>query len=253
MLNSATQDCTNWLGEAIQVLKHRALVSLADRKRRDQGTAVTNALLDAVSAGNLEQTEALLRAVAEHSGAGTLWSPGLMMSVISQLEENWQSDRRSYSDTIFAFWNVQRVLNHLESKTAWPLAVGGRIFLATSPGTQHTFGLSVVDNSFRLAGWDTQTFMSGDCDSILDFARTATFDVIGLSVGHDEGLDGLEDFLSVLRSKSRNHAVKIILGGNIFSQPVRQYDWLGADYIALSVESAMEYCSGVASIGLQRN
>jgi hypothetical protein len=63
----------------------------------------------------------------------------------------------------------------------------------------------------------------------------------------------LGQFISLLRQKSRNPSVKIILGGNVFLSPRTQYDWLGADYVALSVEDALGYCSGTATVELPSN
>lgn len=68
-------------------------------------------------------------------------------------------------------------------------------------------------------------------------------DYIGISVGHDEGLAGLSEFIALLRQESRARDVRILVGGNVFSHPTSQYVWLGADFVALNVEDALTYCS----------
>ena len=67
---------------------------------------------------------------------------------------------------------------------------------------------AIVEESFRAAGWDTQTFTNEHPDGILHAARSASVDFIGLSVGHDEAFCDLARFISLLRQESRNPEVK---------------------------------------------
>ena len=256
-MSAAIQDCKNWLGKSFQAFRMKALEGPAAGIPSHTAEPMAGSLLDALCAGDLVQAEALMKASPETSMDDEVASLGLMLPVISQLEQDWRSKRRTYVDTVFAFWNVRRLLNNIESNRTSHVPSSdpsvGRALLAASPGTQHIIGLSVVDDSFRLAGWSTQTFTSGDRDTVIEAAKVTCADVIGLSVGQDEGLINLDAYVSQLRSNSRNRSVKIILGGNVFSHPVRQYSWLGADYIAPTIEDALGYCSSIVSTGMQRN
>jgi len=119
----------------------------------------------------------------------------------------------------------------------------GNVLLAAAPNSQHVFGLSIVTESFQGAGWHTTTLTDGDPGRILQVAEDLCLDYIGISVGHDEGLAGLAEFIALLRQKSRVCDVRILVGGNVFSHPTSQYVWLGADFVALNVEDALAYCS----------
>jgi methanogenic corrinoid protein MtbC1 len=257
MTSAAIQDCRKWLGDTLQALKLRALPSRASVSDMSQEGPSSTSLLETFCDGDLQQAELILNSSLESASVGTRDQLSLVRPVIPQLENDWRAGQRSYTDTVYAFWNVEQLLSRLESQrpsqtrpkgSAW-----GRVLLAAAPETQHVFGLSVVGDSFRAAGWDTQTFTNDHPDGIVRAATDWSADFIGLSVGYDEGLLDLGQFISLLRQKSRNPSVKIILGGNVFSSPRTQYEWLGADYIALSVEDALGYCSGTTTVELSRN
>jgi methanogenic corrinoid protein MtbC1 len=257
MTSAAIQDCRKWLGNTLQAFKLRALPTRAGVNDMSPAGPESTSLLEALCDGDLQQAEMILNSSLESASVGIQDSFGLVLPVIPQLENEWRAGQRSYTDTVYALWNVERLLSRLESQrpsqtrptgSAW-----GRVLLAAAPDTQHIFGLSVVSDSFRAAGWDTQIFTNDHPDGIVQAATDWSADFIGLSVGYDEGLLDLGQFISLLRQKSRNPAVKIILGGNVFSSPRAQYEWLGADYVALSVEDALGYCSGTASVELSRN
>jgi methanogenic corrinoid protein MtbC1 len=257
MTRAAIQDCRKWLGDSLQAFKIRALKTRARGSDMSLECHTSTSLLEALCDGDLQQAELISTSSHENSSAGIQTAFGSILSVIPQLEKDWLTGQRGHSDTVYAFWTMERLLSRLESQrssqTSPRRATWGRILLSAAPDTQHVFGLSVVGDSFRAAGWDTQIFTSDRPDSIVQAAMDSFTDFIGLSVGYDEGLMDLGQFISLLRQKSRNPSVKIILGGNVFSSPSTQYDWLGADYVALSVEDALGYCSGTATVELPSN
>lgn len=256
MISVAIQDCRKWLGDSLQALRLRAHPishAAVDASLEARSTEILKAFCD----GDLQRAEAILSSSGSTPGDPIQLSFSMILPVIHQLETEWQTGQRSYVDTLFAFWNIERLMSHLASQR--PRQVGhngsawGRVLLAAAPNTHHVFGLAIVEESFRAAGWDTQTFTNEHPDGILHAARSSSVDFIGLSVGHDEAFCELARFISLLRQESRNHEVKIMLGGNVFSSPASQYDWLDADLVALSVEDALAFCSGMASMEFSRN
>jgi len=248
MTRDAIQDCSKWLSDSFHAFKLRAQQTRASADILIPGRPKSASLQSAFCEGDLERAALILADPFENSDGGRPASFSMLLPVILQLEKDWLSGQRSYADTVYAFWNVERVMSRLENRislrTKPKAPAWGMILLATAPDTQHVFGLSVVDDSFRAAGWDTQNLTNCPPAEIVQAAELTHADFIGLSVGHDEGLIDLGQFISLLREKSRNPTVKVILGGNVFSAPANQYDWLGADHVALNVEDALEYCSG---------
>ena len=253
LMSAATEDCDRWLRESFLALKREAEADLvAPSSINLAPCADASSLLDAFGAGDLRQAEDILTSSIASPSCEYRTPSGLMLPVISELEREWLAGRRSYVDTVYAFWNMQRFLGDIEKRKLGyshaPRAAWGHVLLAASPGTRHNFGLSVVDDRFRSGGWSTETFTNGNPGAIVDAARASAADFIGLSVGHDEGLADLGNFIAQLRSESRNSSVRIILGGNIFMSRKDQYDWLGADLVALNVEDALDYCARATAV-----
>lgn len=252
LMSAATEDCDRWLRDSFLALKRKVEANIdAIPASELRPCAEANSLLEAFGAGDLQQAERILTSSVKDASCDHHTSSGLILPLISQLEGEWLAGRRSYVDTVYAFWSMQRFLDDMEKRNTGsahpPRSAWGNVLLAASPGTRHTFGLSVVDDRFRAGGWHTETFTNGNPDTLLDAARKNAAEFIGLSVGHDEGLADLGDFIALLRSESRNPDVRIILGGNIFMSSRDQYDWLGADLVALNVDEALTYCSGAAA------
>lgn len=175
---------------------------------------------------------------------------GLILPVIEQIEHDWQTDRRSYTDTLYAFWNVQRFLQTWEAPADFPLdpaqATGvpmGRVLIASVPGCQHHLGALVVADLFRTHGWQVQTLIDAPVTRLVQAVRRECPEVIGLSVGHDGGLVGLADLIRSLRNAAPSRPPRIVLGGHVFTQDSTDFAWLGADGIARSAQHALRLCA----------
>lgn len=242
----ASEGCNKWLQNSLQSLKLRTQQKLGKEHDHSAGNTSFTQLFHELRSGTFQ--EAGLRLTDPELKLGDNSQPlSAVLPTLLELEKAWLTGRLSYTDTVYGLWLTERLLDSLEPtrssaglerRPQW-----GNILLAAAPSSQHIFGLSVVAERFGGAGWKTTTLIDGNPATILQTVQTAWVDVIGLSIGHDEGLVDLDHLTSVLRQECSNPEVKIIIGGNIFSSPTNQYDWLGADFVAINVEDALGYCS----------
>ncbi len=147
----------------------------------------------------------------------------LLAPVARHLGELWNEDLCDFTDVTLGLGRLQRILRETSVSAQLPelpAADGHRILLLPGPGQQHTFGLSMVREFFRRAGWNIS---GGATDSHVDPARLAKrehFDVVGLSFGDETKLGALGKCISNIRAESMNQAVVIIVGGPLFvAQP----------------------------------
>jgi len=110
---------------------------------------------------------------------------------------------------------------------------GRQVLLAAAPGEQHTFGLSMVAEFFRRAGWDVTCMSSARCDDLTQLLRDEWFAIVGLSVGCEVKLEGLATKIHALRRASRNRALGIMVGGQVFVQRPELVGLVGADATAV--------------------
>jgi methanogenic corrinoid protein MtbC1 len=241
---SPTLLCEQWLHDALSAFKQSAPMR-GLQKGSDAGS-LQQQLLSAACAGNQARCVQLMNALLKHPASTQHQLMSIVLPVVYQIEQDWREDRRDYSTTLFAFWNLQQMLHHhLEHPTPPPSISSrhaGQILITPAPGCQHNLGVHAVADFFRHQGWPTQMLISGQRDAILERIGQQPFEFIGLSVGHDEGLDGLADFLKACRRHSANPGMQIMIGGNIFTLSQSAYAWLGADFVATDPGAAHAFC-----------
>jgi len=160
---------------------------------------------------------------------------GLLAPAARLLGEMWESDRLMFSDVTVAVGQLQRIMRGLSpafgDEVSHP-SDGRRILLMPAPGEQHTFGLTIVADFFRRAGWQV---IGGVGDSSLDpvaLVRVEWFDVLGISCGGQARLDWLKTGITAVRQASRNKAIGVMVGGPIFSESPGLAAEVGADATA---------------------
>jgi MerR family transcriptional regulator, light-induced transcriptional regulator len=173
---------------------------------------------------------------------------GLLTPAAHELGRRWEEDLTSFSDVTVAVGRLQRLMRGLSqsfgSEADTP-ADGRRILLIPAPGEQHTFGLSIVAEFFRRAGWEV---VGADGEEGLEAAavvRSEWYDVVGISVGVEARLDWLRSGISALRAASRNRAIGVLVGGPVFALRPERVAEVGADATAPDGRQAPDVAEGL--------
>lgn len=85
-----------------------------------------------------------------------------------------------------------------------------------APGEQHTFGLSMLEEFFLHAGWETALDHQASVKTILATVAKQNLDVVGFSISCKEFLDPLSDLIKKTRAASRNKEIAVMVGGQLF-------------------------------------
>jgi methylmalonyl-CoA mutase cobalamin-binding subunit len=243
--------CKQWWAQAcdelIAPLARRGAPTVSHRAP----SALQPALLQALTRGDIGAARQICqrRADSGQQAGDVSHLLSLILPLIEQIERDWQADRRSYTDTLDAFWGVQRLLQSWgdaeDTDTQHlPIAMAhvGRVLVASVPGSLHHFGTLVVADRFRTHGWQVQTLIDAPADRLLQAVTFEAHDVVGLSVGHDAALRGLPGLIHALRGAATAPGPRILLGGHAFADSTADFDWLGADGIAPSAHHALTLC-----------
>jgi methanogenic corrinoid protein MtbC1 len=181
---------------------------------------------------------------AEVSGNAHIWGQ-LLIPLIQRLEAQWTQDTIEFGHLSLAFINLHRIIGSLAQDMRPTCVMGrGRVLVATLSDEAHLFGTLIVADMLSTAGWATDVLLHADAATLCHRVSTKPYVAVGLSVGHDEGLEGLGDLITDLRACARNGNVQIILGGAALEEPREQYQFLGADLVALSATEALTFLSG---------
>ncbi|MEO0996007.1 MAG: cobalamin-dependent protein [Pseudomonadota bacterium] len=108
------------------------------------------------------------------------------------------------------------------------------------PGEQHTFGLFMVVEFFRRAGWNVYSGSPASDGDMLKMVAQQRFDIVGLSVSAERHVGALPERIRRIRSRSLNPGVHIIVGGNVFATNRELGSKVGADAVALDGREAVD-------------
>lgn len=165
----------------------------------------------------------------------------LLAPASRHLGELWESDATDFANVSLAMTRIQRVLRVLGERF---FSEGNRgdcgesVLLTTIPGEQHSFGLSMVAEFFRRAGWNLCTGPFASHKELTSLVHNHWFDVVGFSVSSDRKLDELRRDIDQIRRDSRNKNVGIMLGGPMLAANPQLVASVGADMMSVDATTA---------------
>jgi methanogenic corrinoid protein MtbC1 len=184
--------------------------------------------------------------LAAGAGAGEICLR-LLTPAARELGRLWDDDRCSFSDVTVGMGRLQRLMRRLaadadEHPHLPPDA--HRVLLLPVPGEHHTFGLAVVAEFFRRAGWDVLCPAEGLAEPAT-LLRSEWFDLVGFSMATPARLDWLRRNAPLLRQASRNPDLALMVGGPLFLHDSHEPGDLGVDALARDAQQALRLAAGL--------
>lgn len=167
----------------------------------------------------------------------------LLTPVARKLGKMWEEDESSFTDVTIALWRIKQLmydLSPLFQQYANENKKGSSIMLVPLPGSQHNLGLFMVSEFFARAGWRIWGELAATEDEIIGMAANEWFDIVGLSASVREQFPQLKELIKMIKAKSKNPQVGIIIGSPVFNQFPEQVDDLGADMVGIDAADALE-------------
>lgn len=173
---------------------------------------------------------------------------GVLSATARHLGVMWEQDRCTFVDVTLGLSRLQQLLRvYGPSFEAEPARQGSgrRLLLAVVPGEQHTFGLAIVEEFFRRAGWHVQSEFLPSKAVLLEQVRTGWFDAVGLSASGEVASASVAAVVKAVRENALNKGVRIMLGGNLFAGESELAASLGADFSARDAAEAVDRIEGI--------
>ena len=162
----------------------------------------------------------------------------LLAPCARRLGSLWEDDAYDFTQVTIGLWRLQELLYEQSSRLVAPVSPdleGQRALLAAVPGTQHTFGVTMVAELFSRAGWDVlceNRCQWSDLDGTLS---REWFDMFGLSVSTTESIPSVASAILKLRQVSANPKVLVMVGGPMAAIHDDLARLCGADAMAAEV------------------
>lgn len=166
----------------------------------------------------------------------------LMTPAARRLGDLWVADLCHFMDVTMALGQLQHLLRRFGGhacRVAAGREYGRRALLVSAPGEQHTFGALMVAEFLRRAGWDVSGEVGASGNEVVAGVRDEWFALVGLSVSSEHHLGALASTIRAIRCSSRNAAVVIMVGGNVFLEHPDFVARVGADVTAVDARHAV--------------
>jgi len=232
------------------MLAHSALATIAPpvSEKPQLGEETTEAFAQMVISKGPESLIAYVGVLLQ-SGLGieTIYMD-LLIPAARRLGDYWNEDVASFTDVTIGLGRLQQVVRALGCKAAD--SSGGRsvregppehsALFAPAPGEQHTFGLFIIEDVFRRAGWRTWMEMTAADEDVLDTVRCHWFDIVGLSMSASTHVDKVKAAIRAVRAASRNPDLFVLVGGRLFTESPEYVGIVGADATAANGADAFQ-------------
>lgn len=158
----------------------------------------------------------------------------------------WEQEGADFTQVTMGLLQMHQITHRLGYEhPSGPQPAGScrRVMLACAPGSQHILGLAMVSEFFRKDGWQVVVDISTTQAELYAAAKNEWFDLIGLSVGVTQQLDGLATLIATLKKKSCNPKIPVLLGGPAFRLQTVDAKSLGAEGIATDALEGVQMAS----------
>ncbi len=172
----------------------------------------------------------------------------LLAPVARRLGEMWLTDQCDFTTVTLGLSRLHRLMHELSAAFQFdsePLGEGKRVLLAATPGEQHTFGLFMVGEFLRRAGWDVVDRPATSGQELMAAVRHDWYAVAGFSLARESQVDLLASVIRDVRRSSRNRGIGIIVGGVVFNNRPEYIERVGADDWAADAPQAVSLANAM--------
>ncbi|MGF1620493.1 MAG: B12-binding domain-containing protein [Rhodomicrobiaceae bacterium] len=163
-----------------------------------------------------------------------------------KLGEMWEADAIDFVDVTVGTSRLQQLLHQfsLPAKADATLPAR-RVLLLPTPSEQHTFGLLMVGDFFRRYGWEVSGGTPISTERLPSVVADQWFALVGFSLSCERLIGLLGSTIKTVRRHSRNRAVQIVVGGQVFVENKDLGHALGADLAVADAREAVELAENV--------
>jgi MerR family transcriptional regulator, light-induced transcriptional regulator len=221
-----------------QVISALAARQQCARQNAELFTAVSLSEVRSYTTLALEESDAVVNGFVTNILARGVSVEQIYLNLLAPsarlLGEYWCEDKVGFSRVTIALWRLQQslfLLEDMDQVSGASASSCGSVFLATAPGSQHTFGLQMLGDLLRRRGWSVNGGTSADAGAVVKAVRSQHFDVIGFSIGSTKHFQSLRDLLVRCRKSSVNANAALIVGGAAVSDVSVDWNSCAADLI----------------------
>lgn len=175
----------------------------------------------------------------------------LMAPAARRLGQMWEEDLCDFTQVTIGVCRMHQLVHEFSPRFCQdPLDLpheGRRALLVPAPGEQHTFGLLLVMEFFRRAGWHVVGGLTETNSDLEGIVQRQRFQIVGLSLSAERHVDDLTRQIRRIRRKSRNRNIGVLVGGKVFVEHPEWAAKVGADAVALDEQEAIRQADQIVT------
>ncbi len=168
----------------------------------------------------------------------------------------WEEDECDFMQVTVGLCRLHQVLRELSPAfdcDEFPEEGDRGILLVPYPGEQHTFGVTLVAQFLRRAGWEVLQSAPSTVAELVAMTRQSFFALVGLSVGFDRNPEELAETIRAIRESSRNRKIGVLVGGPLFVAHPELAISVGADATAGNGRDAVHQAERICDCGARQS
>jgi len=116
----------------------------------------------------------------------------------------------------------------------------GNALLINAPGSQHTLGILILGEFFKLNGWNTTVEIDISSAELKKRLDLQAFDLLAISISCEDQWDTMETLLNEVKKVSKNKGILTMVGGPLFDYKPELVNACSADACSLTAEDAIK-------------
>ena len=160
-----------------------------------------------------------------------------------RLQQLWENDENSFTEVTMALGRAQNLIHQLS-----PIFISqgnftefqGNALLINAPGSQHTLGILILGEFFKLNGWNTTVEIDISSAELKKRLDLQAFDLLAISISCEDQWDTMETLLNEVKKVSKNKGILTMVGGPLFDYKPELVNACSADACSLTAEDAIK-------------
>lgn len=163
-----------------------------------------------------------------------------------RLQQLWESDENSFTEVTLALGRAQNLIHQLSPAFMSQGKLSefqGNALLINAPGSQHTLGILIMGEFFKLNGWNTTVEIEMTSAQLKERVCSQAYDLLAISISCEDQWGTMETLLNEVKKVSKNKGILTMAGGPLFDFKPELIQKCSADVCELTAEEAIKKVS----------
>jgi len=160
-----------------------------------------------------------------------------------RLQQLWETDENSFTEVTLALGRAQNLIHQLSPAFMSQGKLSefqGNALLINAPGSQHTLGILIMSEFFKLNGWNTTVEIETTSYNLKDRIHSQAYDLLAISISCEDQWGTMETLLNEVKKASKNKGILTMAGGPLFDFKPELIHECSADVCELTAEDAIK-------------